>query len=192
MMDEISPVSFIKPSVEIEAKFLNDEGDKYIWYRGVVTKVHKVHSSPTGRYIDCDVLYDDGEEVKNSIFHDVDFEEDNDDSWRFAEAWSKLIKIVEQKNKEIEWLREEIEDLLDPDFDIDDEDSESEDDDEDSESEDSGSEDDTAYSPSEDIIIKYNPEPKKHCWKSFFLGFSIGAICTLTGVIVDVIIKSKI
>jgi hypothetical protein len=112
-MKRISPVTFVKPNVIIEAKFIDEDGDEYRWYTGKVTRVHKVVKSKFGNYVDCDIEYEDDEKVNHSILHDQDFEEeDSEDAWRFEEAWSKLVKLLVEKDDEIEHLRSDIQDLL--------------------------------------------------------------------------------
>lgn len=110
-MKRISPVTFVKPNTVIEAKFIDD--DEYRWYSGRVTRVHKVVKSKFGYYVDCDIEYEDDEKVNHSILYDQDFEEeDSEDAWRFGEAWSKLVKLLVEKDDEIEHLRSDMKDLL--------------------------------------------------------------------------------
>jgi hypothetical protein len=133
-----NPVTFIKPDTEIESKFL-DENDTYIWYKCTVNKINELVINTNGCYVDCDVIYDDGEEVVNSVFHDIDFEEDSDTAWRFTHQWSKLIKIINKKDEEIKQLREDLdfleETLTSINTDEEDEDEEKEDDNEEEQNE---------------------------------------------------------
>ena len=147
-MDLTSPISYIKVPMHIEAKFLNSEGDKFAYYHGTITKINEIGANEHGRFIDCSVIYDDGDEVSHSIFNDVDFESDNDDSWRFTDMNSKIIKMLSNNCLDIKDLKENMRMLflrtiqaLHQDVKEDDDEEEEEDDDEDEEEEEEEEED---------------------------------------------------
>ena len=180
-----SPISFIKVPMEIEAKFLNGDGDKFKYYRGTITHVHEVGNINGNAYMDCHVIYDDGDEVFHSIFHDDDFESDTDDSWRFVDSNSKIIKALRDNTLELDKIKKKLNNhVLNfgnyiGDLDEEDEDEE-EGEDEDEEDEDyEEDEDEDAPRP---IIEKRS----KFAWLSLF----VGGICI--GVAVSDLVKRRL
>ena len=188
-MDYTSPISHIKVPIEIEAKFLNEQGDKFQYYRGTITKLHSVQENDRGKFVECDVIYDDGDEVYHTIFNEADFESDDDDSWRFADgSSSKIIKMLAINSKDIQDLKENVRLLLqktifnlhededDDEEDEDEEDEEDEDDDEededDDEEEDEDDESNSTCSSDEEI---YDIAPRGGPWlMTFFSEVFIG------------------
>ena len=82
----------------------SDDGrgsDTHRWFQGIVKKVHRYGEDRFGRYVECDVLYDDGEMVKEQVFYDGDY---GNDVWRFAGDLgglvSNLVSYVEELEEE--------------------------------------------------------------------------------------------
>jgi len=122
---------FLVKGSEIEVRFVDpDNPDHLRWYCGTVEKV-RYGGDANGAYAECDVLYEDGEQVKEQRLYDDDF---GDELWKFDTPLSNLIKAMRD---EIEALEEQY--GIDPNYDSDD----SEDEDEDSAS------DDTVYAHKE-------------------------------------------
>lgn len=148
-MDYSSPIDFIKVPAEIEAKFLNEDGDKFKYYRGTITNIHNYEYDAKGKFVECTVIYDDGDEVSHTILHENDFESEDDDSWRFVDSSSKIIKTLATTCKDIKAIKEQMclmyetrkleeeeDDDYDEDFEEDDDDDEDFDEDEEDEDED--------------------------------------------------------
>lgn len=159
----IQPVKFIKQGSELEVRFIGED-DKLQWYRGIVQKVHRFGEDDVGAYVDCDVLYEDGEHVTHAVFYSKDFDEENTlDAWRFSGNISLLISFMIKNTAELQSLKDEIRmrednirkliedtlnDMDDDDYELDeDEDEDDEDDEEDEDDEDDEDEDE------EDVII---------------------------------------
>lgn len=123
---------FLVNGSEIEVRFVDPENPDHLrWYCGVVKKV-RYGGDANGAYAECDVFYEDGEQVKEQRLYDDDF---GDELWKFDTPLSNLIKNMKD---EIEALEDEIENR-DSDYDGDDSDDEDED----------VASDDTAYSHKE-------------------------------------------
>lgn len=150
------PVRFIRPGTEVEARFIG-ENDRLEWYKGTVKRVNFFGDDNSGTFINCSVLYEDGELVEESVFYDKDFDqEDNLDSWRFDGTVTMLISYIRQHTSEIEELKEELqtrrdmeseftkllEEELDDDYDPDEDEEDSDDDDEEDDTEEDSEDDD--------------------------------------------------
>lgn len=88
----ISMSDYVKKGVNIEALYddpVND-GEKK-WFIGVITKVHKHGKDDCGKYVECDVLYDDDEKVENWRFYDDEY---GDDNWRFSSHLTPLVQSL--------------------------------------------------------------------------------------------------
>jgi hypothetical protein len=97
------PVQFIKQGSVIEARFIND--DELQWFKGVVQRINKVGAT----YVDCVVLYEDGELVDNAVFYNDDFDNhESPDAWRFEGNMSLLIEFLTKNSEEIQCLKEAI------------------------------------------------------------------------------------
>lgn len=98
------PVQFIKQGGVIEARFINDD-DEPQWFKGVVQRINKVGET----YIDCVVLYEDGELVDHAVFYNDDFDNNESlDAWRFEGTMSLLIEFLTRNSEEIQDLKEAI------------------------------------------------------------------------------------
>jgi hypothetical protein len=105
MSSSNSSISYFKVPVEIEAKFYDENEENFEFYRGTVTHVHRFSED----YVVCDVTYDDGEIIPNSVFYEEDFEaEDSEDTWRFVNLNSKMIKTLNVHTDQIQELKENI------------------------------------------------------------------------------------
>lgn len=123
---------FLVTGSEIEVRFVDPENpEHHRWYCGVV-KTARYGTDANGSYAECDVLYEDGEKVKEQRFYDDDF---GDELWKFETPLSDLIKNMKD---EIEALEEQY--GIDPNYDSDD----SDEDEEDSSDEDVNPRDNTA------------------------------------------------
>ena len=189
-----SPISFIKVPMEIEAKFLNGDGDKFKYYRGTITHVHEVGNINGNAYMDCHVIYDDGDEVFHSIFHDDDFESDTDDSWRFVDSNSKIIKALRDNTLELDKIKKKLNNHALNNYnnytgignyigDLDEDEDEDEDEEEDEEEEDEEDDEDEDEDAPRPIIEK---KRSKFAWLSLF----VGGICI--GVAVSDLVKRRL
>lgn len=98
------PVQFIKQGSVIEARFINDDDERQ-WFKGVVQRINKLGDT----YIDCVVLYEDGELVDRSVFYNDDFDNHESlDAWRFEGNMSLLIEFLTKNSEEIESLKDAI------------------------------------------------------------------------------------
>lgn len=118
-----SVTRYVKVGTNIEAWYVDttDDGpDTHRWFQGIVKKVHKYGEDRFGRYVECDVLYDDGELVKEQVFYDGDYGED---VWRFSGELGRLVGNLVSYVDELEDRDEE-----DPDYEDTDEGSDKDDD----------------------------------------------------------------
>jgi hypothetical protein len=131
---EVNPIKFINPDVPVYVQFLENDERKY--FRGIVKKVNEL----TEDYVNCHVIYEDGEEVKDQyLYNDCFDNEESDNPWKFDCNTSILLKYMIENNNEINELKEtisafELVDEVDED-DEDDEDDEEEEDEEEEEEE---------------------------------------------------------
>ena len=89
-----SPSKFVHPYMKLEVLF-DDKGEMK-WYRGIVNEVHLYGKS----YVDCDITYSDGENIKNARFHDGDHTITMDTSfisdyaWRFTPSINAIVSTI--------------------------------------------------------------------------------------------------
>ena len=152
-LSTISMCGYIKTGSEIEARYVDpNKDDETRWYRGIVKKINKYGTSSCGKYVECDVMYDDGELVKGWRFYDEDYGEE---VWRFSSLHADLIDTLVNRVRKLEEYpseddeeeafdeaAEDSDDEGKADEDDDDEDDDDEDDDEDDDDEDDDDEDD--------------------------------------------------
>lgn len=99
---------------EIEAAFISDDPD-YEWFQGIVKDVIKYGKDASGNYVECNVLFDDGEYVSNWRFYDDDYGDNlGEGAWRFVSPLSGLIHSLLDRVQE---LAEDDEDYEDTDED---------------------------------------------------------------------------
>lgn len=96
----VSVSRYIKTGTEVEAKYVDpNSDDETRWYQGIVKKINKYGEDDCGKYTECDVLYDDGEFVKDWRFYDEDY---GDEVWRFSSHLASLIDALLMRIKELE------------------------------------------------------------------------------------------
>jgi hypothetical protein len=90
--ESVSVTKFVKPGCIIEAQYIdnNDDDDRKRWYVGSVVKVHEYGKDDYGNFVRCNVMYDDGEFVKDEMFYDDDY---GDETWRLSSN-SHLVQCV--------------------------------------------------------------------------------------------------
>lgn len=89
----ISPSNFVDVGEKVHAVFV--DGDVAKWYEGEVKLVTTRSEDKDGKFVECDVLFNDGETLE-TVLHDADFcNKDSLDSWRFSWSTSRLIQEVE-------------------------------------------------------------------------------------------------
>lgn len=87
----VQPSKFITIGTEIQALFVDEDGESLKWYKGIVTRVVGQNDG----FVRCDVVYDDGEVVKDTELYDVDFDSgDYEDAWKFDNEISHLVKYM--------------------------------------------------------------------------------------------------
>lgn len=90
---------FLVNGSKIEVRFVDSENpEHHRWYCGVVKTV-RYGTDANGSFAECDVLYEDGEKVKEHRFYDDDF---GDELWKFETPLSNLIKDMKDKIEELE------------------------------------------------------------------------------------------
>lgn len=102
----IKPIKFIKKGVELEVRFIDNDDHK--WYKGVVQKINNFGIDDRGHYVNCVIVYDDGEIENEAIFYDVDFDGDGLDSWKFVGNISILLSFIIKNTLEIQDLKDEL------------------------------------------------------------------------------------
>jgi hypothetical protein len=104
----IQPIKFIKKGTELEVRFLGDD-DKYKWYTGIVHEINYYGEDISAKFINCQILYEDGEVVNDANFYNDNFnDEDNIDAWRFVGNISMLISFIIKNTNEINNLKDEL------------------------------------------------------------------------------------
>ena len=102
---DIEPIYFLAPGIDINVKFLGD-GDKETFYKGKIQRINSMGNDANGTYVNCHIVYDDGEEVCDSYLYNKDFEnKDSEDTWKYDSNMSLLIKYMVESNKEINSLK---------------------------------------------------------------------------------------
>ena len=90
---------FLVTGSEIEVRFVDPENpEHHRWYCGVV-KTARYGTDVNGSFAECDVLYEDGEMVKEQRLYDDDF---GDELWKFETPLSNLIKNMKDKIEDLE------------------------------------------------------------------------------------------
>lgn len=146
----MSMTKYVAVDTKVELLYIDnehpDDCENTIWCKGKVKKVRKHATEYTSGdiYVEVDILFNDGEYVKNVRLYDSDFGTNEYGAWRFYDnKMQKIVTDMYQKLKEIE----ELEDLReDPDYqDSDDEEEyeDSDDDEDDSDNSDNNDEEDT-------------------------------------------------
>jgi hypothetical protein len=105
----ISPSSYVKSGELIKAMFIDDDTFSNMkWYNGKVTRVHRRGRNDYGKYVECNIRYEDGEFAKKTRLYDRDFCSDASmDAWMFSSpAFTSLIKDLEANTKESKKLQD--------------------------------------------------------------------------------------
>uniref|UniRef100_A0A6C0BFD4 Tudor domain-containing protein n=1 Tax=viral metagenome TaxID=1070528 RepID=A0A6C0BFD4_9ZZZZ len=90
----VSPLQFVTANTRICAYFINEE--ESAWYHGTVTKVHKVEGA---EYVECDIVYDDGDLWLNTRLYEHDFENEcSEDAWRFVDNYQTYMIFRDIRN----------------------------------------------------------------------------------------------
>jgi hypothetical protein len=100
MINNTSVSRFVKDGVQIEAKYIDGDDDEYRWFQGLVKRIRRYNADSYGRYVECDVLYDDGAYVKGERFYDCDY---GDDVWRFGSHLAPLVQNLLSKIEQLEY-----------------------------------------------------------------------------------------
>lgn len=100
MSNSTSVSRYVKEGIHIEAKYIDGDDDEYRWFQGLVKRIRKYNNDSYGRYVECDVLYDDGAYVKGERFYDCDY---GDDVWRFGSHLACLVQNLLSKIEEMEY-----------------------------------------------------------------------------------------
>lgn len=104
---DYEPVFFITQDIDLLIKFKNE--DEYEYYKGNVKKINYFGRDQNGGFINCHVVYDDGEEVEDEQLYNKDFENlESDATWKITTNTSLLIKYLVETNKEIKELKNKI------------------------------------------------------------------------------------
>ena len=92
-------IELFRPGTEIEILLCDYPIDaKLKYYSGVVKQVHGLKvDSGRDKYIDCDVLYSDGEFVENASFGLKDFNKNEYCGWRFVDIMIQSIALENTK-----------------------------------------------------------------------------------------------
>lgn len=106
----ISPSAYVKTGEYIKAIFL-EEDDTMKWYNGRISRVHRRDKDQDGAFVECNILYDDGELTRKARLYDKDFAASKSmDAWRFASlSFTSLIQQLEEKCQENNELHDIIE-----------------------------------------------------------------------------------
>lgn len=110
---------FVNPDVEVDDVIIDDDVVKSTWCEGKIKNVRRYGTeySTHDKYVEVDILFDDGEYVKRHRLYDSDYCIDDENientSWRFSGVMQELINDLYTKVKDYE----ENEDILDdPDY----------------------------------------------------------------------------
>ena len=105
------PSSFVYKDEILEVRFLDAENHMN-WYKGTVIHVDHYGYDEEGPYVECEIMYDDGEHAPDTRLYDKDFNDaDNLNAWRFASNLSKLIESMENVHKELESVKYRLYDI---------------------------------------------------------------------------------
>jgi hypothetical protein len=129
-MSYISPSTFVKVDSKIEALF-----DDNTWYDATVVKIHEYGTDSFGKYVKCDIIYDDGDYDENIQLYDEYFETMEEEAWKFKGEFSKLITAFNNAVEDMDNMRSDIDTLMENVADLIDE----------KDAEDDNMSDDTAY-----------------------------------------------
>lgn len=157
--DYVKPSGFVQKNETVEVLFMEEDAPK--WYKGTVTDINHYGKDAFGYYVECAVLYDDGEFVADSRFYDCDFNNpESTDSWRFPSALTGVLTILDKTRQDIDLLKKKQKMSFEA--------ISEEEDDEDYEDE----EDDEAEEDQEDEEEQPEPSPKRPR-STFLIGLSI-------------------
>lgn len=106
-MQTLSPSSIVKLGSNVQALFDREE-----WYDGKISKIYGYGHDFTGKYVRCDITYDDGEVDEDVRLYDQFFETMDDDAWRFKDEFSKIISMYNNMAREIENIKADVDDIM--------------------------------------------------------------------------------
>lgn len=101
----MKPSDFVEENTKILARFTEDK-----WSTGIVAEIKERGTDLYGSYIQCAIVYEDGELIEDEILYDNSFEEESDDGWKLETENSKLIKYIYEHEIKLEFLKEAIQD----------------------------------------------------------------------------------
>lgn len=105
---ETDPINFVVPGSEVQVKFHNNDEVQY--FSGTIKQVNHYGRDANGGYVNCYIIYDDGEEIPDAVLYNGDFEnKDSEDTWKFNNNLSLIIKGLYDNTKDIIDLKERVE-----------------------------------------------------------------------------------
>lgn len=104
----IQPVKFIIKGTELEVRFIGED-DEFQWYKGIVQDINFYGEDDNGTFINCKILYEDGELIDETILYNINFNDDDSiDAWRFVGDISMLISYMINTVNELTKLKADL------------------------------------------------------------------------------------
>lgn len=98
----ISPSTFVREDERIEVFFLDGTSG---WYKGRVSSIGHYGKDKHGRYVECEVVYEDGDVIKDTRLYDDDFNTDSPDAWRFSSSLNGVLEALDEARRDIATLK---------------------------------------------------------------------------------------
>lgn len=95
-------LTYVKPDVRLEVQYVQDSGNDildtpiYKWYSGKIKSIKYKDDD----LVECDIEFDDGETVWNTML----FKDDYDREWRLQSEFSPILKALVDLEKRIDKL----------------------------------------------------------------------------------------
>ena len=95
-MADFSPTKFIDKNVKLQYKNFDVNHN---WHTITVTKIHGHNDNIfLGKFVYCDIKFDNGEIYKHFLFRDKEYESNSDNAWTFAHPWCVSINEIKELN----------------------------------------------------------------------------------------------
>lgn len=96
-MTDFSPTKFIHKDVKLQYRNFDNN-----WHVVTVIKVYGYnHNIFLGKFVYCDIKFDNGEVYNHFIFTDKEYESNSDNAWKFAHPWCVSINEIKELNNKL-------------------------------------------------------------------------------------------
>lgn len=96
-MTDFSPTKFIDKNVKLQYRNFDTN-----WHTVKVIKIYGHNENIfLGKFVYCDIKFDNGEIYNHFIFTDKEYESNSDNAWKFAHPWSASINEIKELHQKL-------------------------------------------------------------------------------------------